>query len=137
MRDYSDMIAVRATAALLAVVIAAWFAVGIRQARDTASADATISAARSIGTHDAARVTARLKAASWLNPNRHLDVLRGRIALLEDHRSQAEAILLGVARSEPMNVEAWVYLAQAAIGRDPAMLREAVRNVDRLFPLRK
>ena len=134
MRDDSRMFAARTAIAMLAVLAAAWFAVSVRQAHDTARAQTAVSAAKSIGSQDAARVTAWLNAAAWLNPDREVDILRGRLALLQHEPARSEHILLGVTRSEPMNLEAWVYLAQAAFPRDPKVLQKAVIALARLHP---
>ena len=118
----------------LALVVCAWFALGIRHASHTESA-------RSIVAHqplpDRARLAeagAMLRTAGQLNPDAEVDVLRARLALdLRDPRG-AERILAGVVRHEPENLEAWTGLALVARRIDPATYRRAAAAVRRLAP---
>lgn len=119
---------------LAAVATCAWFALGIRQARDTDRASGIVTSASSISAPAAAHVNSLLDAAGWLNPDRQVDVVRAELALQRNDPSAAERILRGLTHSEPMNVEAWVLLAQAAQGRDPAVFGLAIRNIGHLDP---
>ena len=99
---------------ILAVVVCAWFVLGIRQAHDTARATAIIASANTPSAAQAAHVRSLLRAAGTLNPDLQLDVIRGQLALFRGDNADATRILESVVRREPLNVEAWVYLARAA-----------------------
>ncbi len=104
----------RAGIVILAVVVCAWFALGIRQTRDTAQATAIIASAPTPSAAQAAHARSLLRAAGTLNPDLQVDVLRGRLALLRGDDRGAARILESVVHREPLNVAAWVYLARAA-----------------------
>jgi predicted Zn-dependent protease len=121
----------RIAAMMLALVVCAWFALGIRQAHNTAKVNPVVSKNESLTRAQAAAADRTLSAAGTLNPDAEVDLLRGRIALLASERARAAGIFAALARREPMNVQAWVYLAQAT---DNARLRgEAIRMIARLF----
>jgi predicted Zn-dependent protease len=115
----------------VALVVAAWFALGTRQARELDHAKTTISAASSLTAAQAARVDSMLDAAGTLNPDQEVNVLRARLALLKGDRPEAVRILERLVRGEPMNIEGWVFLAQAG-ATDRAILGQALLNIRRL-----
>jgi predicted Zn-dependent protease len=117
----------------LAVVVCAWFVLGSRQAHDLDSATSIVGAATVPDAQQAARARALLSSASTLNPDREVDIQRGMLALELGHRAAAVSILERVTREEPMNLVAWVDLAQAGYG-DPAISPRAVRQLARLDP---
>jgi predicted Zn-dependent protease len=125
---------------ILAVVVSAWFALGIRQTRDTARATAIIASAASANGPSAAQashVRSLLRAAGTLNPDKQLDVLRGQVALLQGNNRVAARILEGVVAQEPLNVEAWVYLARAAFNVNRHEFGIAAQRIAQLDPPQK
>lgn len=124
---------VRAIVLVLAGLACAWFLLGIRQAHDTGHA-ISLLAQSSLTPAEAARVRSLLDGAAILNPDREVDLARGKLALLEHDRARAERILSGVTRSEPLNLEAWVLLAQAALNRDLPVFGLAIRRIAYLDP---
>lgn len=126
----------RAALVLAAAVVCAWFAVGIRQARDTTQASAIINSSASIAPAREARADSLLKAAGWLNPDRQVDILRGQLDSFRGDVAGAVSILRGVTRSEPMNIQAWAALATATVNRPQyrSVLLQAVAAIGRLDP---
>ncbi|HEY2317553.1 MAG TPA: hypothetical protein VGH67_04600 [Solirubrobacteraceae bacterium] len=112
--------------ALLALALAAcaWFALGIRQSHEIDQAENTIAAA-----HPAAgqlrAAGQRLRAAAFLNPDRAVDIDRGRLDLKQHRPAQARRILAGVVADEPQNLDAWIWFTGANLGRPAARLGAA------------
>lgn len=110
---------IRLTAGALvavAVVTAAWFALGVRQATDTASATAIVSHGSAISASQARHGAALLDAAGVLNPDSTVDVLRAQLDLYRGQRLPARSILERVVANEPENAVAWEWLARASVG---------------------
>jgi len=103
--------AARAGAVVAALVVAAWFGLGVRQAAGTDAARADVSrlerptAAQARATRDA------LDRAGTLNPDLGVEVLRARFALQEGRRADARRILEDVVRREPDGLDGWAALA--------------------------
>jgi hypothetical protein len=123
----------RVVFAMLALVICGWFALGIRQAHDIAGATSIVSGQAPLDAGQDNRVAALLRSAGALNPDAAVDVLRGRLALNEGHRFEAQRILGDVVRREPMNLEAWIWLGQAAYG-NAQLQKLTIGNIARLDP---
>jgi hypothetical protein len=121
----------RLITACVALVVAAWFALGAHQARELDRARTLITAAGSLTPERAARVDSMLSAAGTLNPDQQVNLLRGQVALLEGDNPRATRILERLVKDEPMNIEGWVWLARAA-PTNRAILGEAILNVRRL-----
>jgi predicted Zn-dependent protease len=119
---------------VLAMVASAWFVLGIRQAHDTTQAQEILSASRSVGGAQARKAESLLSAAAQLNPDQEVQVLRGRLALAQGDKPRALAILQAVTRAEPRSREAWLWLAQAAIGLNPALFNHALKTVFAIDP---
>jgi len=113
--------------------VCAWFAVGIRQARDINRAAAIVSAATSLTPREASAANSLLKAAGTLNPDSQVDMVRAEVAMLEHRSSSATRIVESIVRREPMNAEAWVLLARAAYP-NAALLHRALRHIALLDP---
>jgi hypothetical protein len=122
----------RALLALLAVIVCAWFAIGVRQARDLDHATALLAAGPRISHRHAEQVASLLASARLLNPDRQVDVLRGQLADERGDRLAAERILRRVVAAEPMNAVAWVQLARSAT--NAATLRLAFARLSVLVP---
>ncbi len=102
---------------VLGVVACAWFALGVRQAHDidrVTSLVAGLNGQNRLTALQAATADSQLDAAATLNPDRMVDVLRARVALLRNDRPAAKRILLGVVADEPDNLDAWYGLATSA-----------------------
>jgi hypothetical protein len=126
---------VRATCISLAVVVCAWFALGIRQARDIDQATAIVSGLTGqskLTPEQARRASSLLSSAGVLNPDSQVDVLRARVDLLRNDRSSAKRILLGVVAREPMNLDAWYGLATSA--KDGVTVTLALGHIAQLQP---
>ena len=125
---------VRVAALLIALAACAWFALGVRQTRDTNRAAAILAAPGTLTPADAARVTTLLNDAGTLNPDRQVQLLRAALAVREGHSPAARAIVFGVLASEPQNIDAWVALARASQG-DPQTFLLALRRARALAPV--
>lgn len=119
-------------AALIALAIAAWFGLGVRQAVDVSRASSLLSG-QTFGPRQAARARSLLSSASTLNPDSTVDLLRASLAFRTGHRQQARAILLRLARREPQNVLVWFEIAQTS-SDDLALERTALSHVAQLHP---
>jgi hypothetical protein len=118
----------------LAVVLCAWFAVGIRQTRDLNRATAIVTGQSPPAPAAAAHARSLLSGAGWLNPDTTVDAVRGRLALAQGDNARAQQILGGVVRSEPDNLQAWTSLAASVLPSDRAGLRIAVAHIAQLDP---
>lgn len=123
----------RVVSLLLALAACGWFAVGIRQAHDLGSADTILSGAKPISQPEARRVKTLIDGAALLNPDKQVQLLRGRLALALGETRRARAIFLTVAKQEPMNVLAWSLLGRAA-GADRGLALLAIASVIKLEP---
>lgn len=123
---------IRVLALLAALAVCAWFALGIRQAHDTARAEAIVPSRPPLSATQANRALASLHAASLLNPDTQVDLLRAQVAIDRGERKRAEEIMLGVVRKEPMNARAWVLLASFPTNR--ATGQRAFSEVGQLVP---
>jgi predicted Zn-dependent protease len=132
-KDDLRMLLARAAAVSLAVVVCAWFALGIRQADDTNTAASIVGGASTLSAQQGAHADSVLRAAGTLNPDSQVDLLRGAVALREHQQQRAARILESVVAREPMNVEAWALLAQAAFGNGP-LVNEALAHIGLLDP---
>jgi predicted Zn-dependent protease len=126
------MTVVRGTLVLVSLLAAAWFALAVRQARDYDRAKAIVNQSSPLTAGQVQRATSLLDAAGQLNPDREVTMLRAQLALDQNRRVQAEALLVPVIRAEPENVVAWLFVAQAA--RSAAAFRLAVARIGHLMP---
>jgi hypothetical protein len=124
---------VRALALLIALVVCVWFAVGIRQAHDTAAASEIITGSSPLRPAQARQAQSLLAAAGQLNPDRSVDLLRAQLAQRQGHLAQARAIALSVARSEPQNTNAWLAYGNAS-ANDRLGFLVALRRLYALVP---
>jgi predicted Zn-dependent protease len=100
----------------LAVVAAAWYVVGIRQAQGINRASAIVSSSGHLSAAQARRASQQLRSAAFLNPDRQVAVLRARLLYDRGDLSGARAILKRIVLSEPDNLQAWILLARASVG---------------------
>jgi hypothetical protein len=116
---------------LVAVAACAWFVVGAREAHEVDQATNVVEA----GAHTPAQLRSadsELRSAAFLNPDREVDILRGRVAIDEHRLSQARQILAGVVDAEPENLNGWIWFTGANLGRPAA--REGTAHLARLDP---
>jgi hypothetical protein len=125
--------AVRAGVLALAVLACAWFVVGIRQARDVTRATAILSARVPVDAARAARVSTLVRGAKLLSPDPAVDLLSAQLAIRRGDRPRARRIAEGVVRAEPMNVQAWLWLAKASSDSPPTFVRALV-HINALEP---
>ncbi len=114
--------------------MAAWFALGVRQAVSTDRATAIIDTGRPLVRNQARRADALLAAGGFLNPDRQVTLLRSQVALASGDRSRARQLAASVTRSEPLNAEAWAQLARSSSG---IALFQALRHVTALVQVVK
>jgi guanyl-specific ribonuclease Sa len=119
--------------AVTAVVVCAWFALGVRQAGEISSASGIISQPAAVTSSQAAHAASLLRSAGRLNPDTEVDVLKARLAVRENLPADAKRTLLRVVSGEPMNLEAWVELARIS-GADAATERRALLRIAQLDP---
>lgn len=107
----------RIVIACVGVAACAWFVLGIRQAHEidrVTSMVGGLTGQTRLTAAQAAKANSLLDSAATLNPDRTVDTLRARVALLRNERSKATHILLGVVAAEPDNIDAWYGLATSA-----------------------
>ena len=120
------MSAARRLAALGAVLVAAWFALGVVQATGTSAAQDALDR------RDDA--SGALDRAAVLNPDQTVDVLRAQQAANAGDLPQAQRILERVVDAHPDDLEAWFRLALATREREPAVAQRAAAAARRLSP---
>jgi hypothetical protein len=118
----------------LALVASAWFALGIRQARDTSRAAAIVSSTAPLSRTQLRRANSLLDAAGTLNPDTQVNLLRAQLDHDQQNYSGARVILEGVVAKEPKNVQAWQSLARSSVGSPQTFFR-ALRRIRRLVPV--
>ena len=128
------MSARRAAAIAGALVVCAFFALGIRQTTSHEQADRRMSSPERPSSAAAARTETLLDHAATLNPDRRVDLGRALLALQSGHPQSARRIIERVVADEPDNIEAWTRLAFATAGTDPAASKRAAAQVLRLAP---
>jgi hypothetical protein len=126
------MLAARVSLAILALVGSAWFAFGIRQARDLGAANAIVSSG-SVKPRQASRANGLLNAAATLNPDQQVNLTRAQLAYDRGDSHRAIRLSEQVTRAEPENVFAWYELAKVNRG-DVHVLLIAFRHIRQLHP---
>lgn len=124
----------RIGSAALALAICAWFALAIHTQHEFERGQAILAASPRLTTAQLARADAALDAARTLNPDSGVELALGEAALHAGRTLAARRIVESVTRSEPLNVQAWLLLAEAAYGtRQP--LAGTLVQLGRLDPL--
>ena len=124
----------RIAAAIVALVVCAWFALGAHDAISLSRAEAIINAQPYTTAARAKHAESLLNEAATLNPDRQVLIDRTHILLERHEELPARRIALGVTRAEPQNIEAWLWLAHAA-GTTPKLYFYALRRVHGLEPI--
>jgi predicted Zn-dependent protease len=128
------MVIARVAAVVAALVVCAWFAVGIRQAVNTNRATALVGGGTRLTGPEVRRARSALDAAGSLNPDLGVELLRGQLAFDQHRWVAAERIFMSVTRREPMNLQAWTALAYAAAGAHDERTGElAGRRISALY----
>jgi len=120
--------------ALLALVVCAWFVLGIVQTHDAQRATAIVQGAGRLSAAQEDRADDLLSDAATLNPDRQIDLLRAQLLVREGRSTAARAILAHVLTEEPQNIDAWVALARSSQG-DPQSFRLALARARALAPV--
>jgi predicted Zn-dependent protease len=129
------MVIARAAAAVVALLVSAWFAIGVRQSVNTSRAAALLGSGQRLTAPQARRARSLLSAAGTLNPDLAVNLLRGQLAIDQHQTRHAERIFLSVTRREPLNLQAWLKVAYAAAAdRDSRTLARAARKIEELYP---
>jgi hypothetical protein len=115
------MRALRSGVLVVAVAACAWFVLGARQAHDVDQATNVVTAANPTAAQ-LRSAAAQLRSAAFLNPDRTVDILQARVAILQHRLPRARRILSGVTRAEPQNLEAWIWFTGANLGRPAGRL---------------
>lgn len=124
---------VRVTSAAIALLACAWFALSAREAHELSQANATLSARQAPSGGQAAQLRSLLSAAGTLNPDSRPSILRAELDLDLGQGPAAERILQRVVGDEPMNLEAWILLAEAA-PKNKRLVDESLLRVHELDP---
>jgi predicted Zn-dependent protease len=104
---------VRLTLAAAALLVAAWFALGLRQAIATDRASAIVQSSATLTPARARRAEQLLREASFLNPDSEVQLLRSQVAMATGDRATARRLAAQVTRREPLNAAAWYQLVRA------------------------
>jgi predicted Zn-dependent protease len=126
-------VVVRIVLVVVALVVAAWFALGVREAHELNTVTSLLAAQPRLTAAQAAHADGLLSSAGTLNPDRREELLRGEVALAAGNEAVAQRIILRVAREEPDNIDAWAQLARAA-GSNHRLVLLAYDNIARLSP---
>ncbi len=119
----------RAAGVVVALLVAAFFGVGVWQAANTKAATERLDAG-----HADARTATLLDHAGTLNPDADLDIARARLAVAQDDLPRARRILLDIVDREPENARAWGTIELVFADSDPALAKRAAARFDRLVP---
>ena len=117
-----------------ATVLCAWFVLGTVQAHDENRATALIDAAGTPSPALTSEILHLLDVAGTLNPDRDIALLRSQAQTRAGRDAAAVRTAQGVARAEPLNIDAWTVLAFAAQPIDPAEARLARAHQASLAP---
>jgi len=121
-------VAQRIVLLVVAVLAAAWLAVGLHSSRLLARAENPHP-----GDTVADRVD-RLHRAEFLNPSTEFQVREAQIRLESGDAGEATRLLKDVVRREPDNRQAWAGLVQSQQRTDLAAARRAFNELRRLVP---
>jgi hypothetical protein len=115
-----------------ALVVCAWFAIGVRQAHDLNQATSVVDQASQPTRAQIAHAASLLNAAAFLNPDSQVKLVRAELEIGDNEIPQGRKIVQGVLRDEPQNLQAWYLLAQDAGGRK--LLFRALAQITKLDP---
>ena len=127
------MRASRIAVLVVGLIVAAWFGLGVRQAREITDVTSLIRNANSVSHAQAAAASRQLDSAAMLNPDRNVAMLRAELDASDNHVARAESRLDTVVAAEPDNLDAWFLLAQLE-GNNPRAELAAQRHIASLLP---
>jgi predicted Zn-dependent protease len=102
--------------AVAALLVSAWFALGVYQSRAVSQATSAASGRGRLTAAQARRADGLLHDAATLNPDQAVDLLRAQVAIAGGDATGARRILHGVVAREPQDLDAWIALARASTG---------------------
>jgi hypothetical protein len=126
--------AIRLGLLTVAVIVCAWFALGIRASHDSGVATGLLQAHNNLTAAEAARARSEIANAEALNPDQNLEILRAQVAFHSGNVAAAISIAKTIVKREPLNVSAWVVLELFTDHVDPALNRLAQQRVLELVP---
>jgi hypothetical protein len=126
--------AIRVGLLTAAVLICAWFALGIRATHDEAAATTILQQHNRPNASEAAQARSAIAAAEVLNPDQNLEILRGQIAFHTGNVAAALTIAKAIVTREPQNATAWLLLELFSDRIDPPLNRLAQERVSQLVP---
>jgi predicted Zn-dependent protease len=133
--DHLVIVIARAAAALVALLVCAWFAIGVGQSVSTSRATALIASGKRLTAQQVGRARSLISSAAFLNPDLGIELLRGQLASNEGRKAAAERVFESVTRREPLNLAGWVELAYAAgAAGDIRTALIAGRHIIQLYP---
>ena len=124
----------RAAAIAGALVVAAWFGLGVRQASNTKAATAILTTDRTPPVAQLRRAAAQIDRAATLNPDRAVDLLRARLDIARGNQAAARLRYEAVVQEQPDDIDAWTQLAFLTARSDRAAFTRAVAQIRRLSP---
>jgi Flp pilus assembly protein TadD len=133
LRHDGAMRVVRIAGLVFALAACAWYALGVRQARDTGRAAAIVSVATPLTAEQVSKASSLISAAKVLNPDSTPDVLQAQLERDQGQFAQARATLERVVAREPDNAVAWLWLAKSSPGM-PKTAIGALLQIRRLVP---
>jgi hypothetical protein len=130
------MSAFRVLGAVLAAVICAAFAVGVRQARDSNALVALLATGRALTPAQQRSAASDLSSAAFGYPGQDIHILAAQVAMREHRYLDAKAIAQSINRAEPDNLPGWVALAAPGLViPDRSILLRAKDEEIRLDPM--
>ena len=126
------MTVARIAAAALALVIGAFFGLGIVQAHNLSAAQSVLDSASNVTPARAAAARSHLDTAATLNPDRTVAFTRGQLDLRLGDAVAAERVFTKLVQAEPHNAQAWFELSVSLYGKPG--LGTAVAKVAQLDP---
>lgn len=113
--------------AAVAIVVCAWFVIGVRQAHDISAATKLIndaSSERGAAVHPEAR--SMLDTAAFLYPGTDVTLLRAQLAETERDYAHAKRLLDQAAAAEPDNIAVWYAYLQLGLMDHSVVSRQLV-----------
>ena len=121
---------------VLAVLVAAWFLVGARQAHELDTATNLIADHAGNTTRGSDRTLALLRSADFLLPGEQADLLRAQLALERREYAKARRLIGRATGSEPQDENAWIEaLDLALIDRSQENAGEITAHLRTLDPV--
>ncbi|MEA2364752.1 MAG: hypothetical protein QOI32_264 [Thermoleophilaceae bacterium] len=126
----------RVALGVLALVVLAWLAVGLRNARSEAEAVRLIgTSVRTVPLEQLDRAGDDYRSADRLNASSDPDLHLAALENFTGHPRRAIRLLREVTRREPENFDAWFLMAGVAAKRDPSLAARAEARARELNPL--